>query len=128
MTEPDQAELDEKRIVERLEGAGWQLAEGAETLGTADLTYDNGNISIEVSQEFGKRELILTLVAPDGRELTVYPVYGDRLEATLDAIIGFQDRVEPGNFQDVLRELIAACPEVYYQEGEDEEPRRLTID
>lgn len=128
MPEANQAELDEKRIIERLKSAGWDLAEGAEMFGTANLTYDNGNIVIEVGQEFQKRELLVTLATPDGREITVYPVYGERLEATLDAIVGFQDRVNSDNFQDVLRELVAACPEVYYQEGEDDEPHLLTID
>ena len=126
MSEASRAEEDEKRIIQRLKKAGWNLAEGADTLGTADLVYDNGHMVIEVSQELEKQELLLTLTASDGHEVTVYPVYGDQLGATLDAIVGFQDRIRPDNFHDMLRELVVACPKIYYQEGEDDEPRLLT--
>lgn len=117
---------EKKRIVERLKLAGWDMAEGAVTLDRAALVYDNGQITIEVEQDYDRHELLLTLASPDGREITVYPVYGDSLEATLDAIVSFQDRVTAENFQDILRELVVTCPEVYIQEDEDDEPRLLT--
>ncbi len=119
-------EQDKRQIIDRLRGAGWAMAEGAETLDRAALVYANGQMSIELSQDDQERELLLTLAAPDGTELTVCPVYGAHLDETLDSVVGFQDRINPDNFRDTLRELVAACPEVYYQPGDDEEPRLLT--
>jgi|GEM_PF-4182381 len=119
-------EKDGLRIVARLRSAGWDMADGAVLLGRAALAYDNGQVVAELEQDDQRRELIFSLTAPDGRGLTVYPVYGDRLEATLDAVVGFQDRVTAENLPEVLGELVMACPEVYLQEGEDDEPRLLT--
>ncbi len=101
------------------------MAEGASTLDLASLFYDNGRMVAEVEHHYERQELLLMLTSPDGRQVTVYPVYGDSLETTLDAIVGFQDRVTPDNFQEMLGELVAVCPEVYVQEGEDDEPRLL---
>ncbi len=104
------------------------MAEGAQILNRAALVHDNGQLVIEVEQDHERRELLLSLTSPDGRSVTVYPVYGDALEATLGAIVGFQDRITPNNFRDALRELISVCPEVYVQEDEDDEPRILTLE
>jgi hypothetical protein len=117
---------DKNRIIERLKEAGWDMAPGAVTLDRAALIYDNSNMAIEVTQDHELRELLLTLTTPEGGELTVFPAYGDHLEETLNAIVGFQDRINAENFHDMLRELVAACPEVYFQEGEDDEARLLT--
>ncbi|MFG1951405.1 hypothetical protein [Micromonospora sp. NPDC048830] len=124
----DLHERDKRRIIERLTSAGWKMAEGATILNRASLVYESEQLSLEVTQDDQYRELLLTLVSADGGELTVFPAYGERLDATLEAIIGFQDRISPDNFQDMLRELVAACPEVYFQTEEDDEPRLLTAD
>ncbi|MBH5333676.1 hypothetical protein IHE55_02185 [Streptomyces pactum] len=128
MPEEDLHKQNEARVVERLKNAGWEMADGATTLNLASLVYDNGHMAIEVEHHYERLELRLTLASPDGREVTVYPVYGESLDSTLDAIVGFQDRVAPENFHDVLGELVAACPEVYAQEGEDDEPHLLTLE
>ncbi|MFF6883284.1 hypothetical protein ACFY9F_08845 [Streptomyces sp. NPDC012421] len=117
---------NEKRMIARLKEAGWGIAEGAATLDLASLFYDNGRMVIEVEHHYERGELLLTLISPMGLQVTVYPVYGDSLERTLDAIVGFQDRVTSENFQEALSELVSACPEVYVQKGEDDEPRLLT--
>ncbi|MGW3567077.1 hypothetical protein ACWDSL_24955 [Streptomyces sp. NPDC000941] len=125
MSDDELHKQNERRVLERLREAGWDMAEGASTLDLASLFYDNGRMVAEVEHHYERQELLLTLTSPDGRQVTVYPVYGDSLETTLDAIVGFQDRVTPDNFQEMLGELVAACPEVYVQEGEDDEPRLL---
>ncbi|KAK1177591.1 hypothetical protein B7755_005055 [Streptomyces sp. NBS 14/10] len=125
MSDDELHKQNERRVLERLREAGWDMAEGASTLDLASLFYDNGRMVAEVEHHYERQELLLTLTSPDGRQVTVYPVYGDSLETTLDSIVGFQDRVTPDNFQEVLGELVAACPEVYVQEGEDDEPRLL---
>lgn len=117
-----------RRVVARLTGAGWGMAEGADVLGRAYLAYDSGRMRIEVEHHYERPELVLSLVAPDGREVTVYPVYGERPDAVLDVVVGFQDRVGPDDFRDAVRELVGVCPEVYVQDGEDAEPRLLTRD
>ncbi|WP_405622262.1 hypothetical protein [Streptomyces sp. NBC_01508] len=128
MSDRDLHASEAGRIIVRLKAAGWDMADGAETLGLASMTYHNGRMLIELEQDYEQRELLFTLESPDGRGTTVYPVYGDSLEATLDAVIGFQDRVGPENFQEILKELVVACSEVYVQEGDDSEARLLTAE
>jgi hypothetical protein len=128
VSDQDLHRQEKARIIERLMGAGWEMAEGAATLNRAYLIYDNGHMNIELEQDRKRRELLLTLAAPDGRDVTVYPVYGDSLDAVLEAVIDFQERVNPQNFRDMILELVAVCPEVYVQEGEDDEPRLLTAE
>ncbi|MFI7277580.1 hypothetical protein [Streptomyces sp. NPDC049879] len=127
MADQDLHNQESRRVVERLTGAGWELAEGAARLGRAALVHDNGRMAIEVERTFDERELSLHLLSPDGRAVTLFPVYGDSLEGTLDAIVGFQDRVSPEDFHGMVEAVVVACPEVYLQEGEDDEPRLLTL-
>ncbi|MEV7656872.1 hypothetical protein AB0O39_22140 [Streptomyces anulatus] len=128
MLEKELHKEDETRIISRLKSSGWIMAAGAETLGRAALTYENGRIVIELEQDNEQREMVLSLTSPDGRGVTVYPVYGNSLESTLDVLVSFQDRITPENFQEMLMELVTACPEVYIQEDEDGDPRLLTAD
>ncbi|WP_435599545.1 hypothetical protein [Streptomyces anulatus] len=128
MLEKELHKEDETRIISRLKSSGWIMAAGAETLGRAALTHDNGRIVIELEQDNEQREMILSLTSPNGRGVTVYPVYGNSLESTLDVLVSFQDRITPENFQEMIMELVTACPEVYIQEDEDGEPRLLTAD
>ncbi|MFC7326717.1 hypothetical protein [Marinactinospora rubrisoli] len=121
----DRDERDRRLVVERLEAAGWEMAVGAVTLSRAALTYPRGRMVLEIERHHERPELLFNLVDPRGGELTVFPVYGDRLADTLDAIVGFQDRIGPDDYREVLRELVAACPEVYVQADEDDEPRLL---
>ncbi|MEV8115384.1 hypothetical protein [Streptomyces xiamenensis] len=128
MSQQSLHEQERLRIIEYLKSAGWNMAEGAQILNRAALAHDNGQILIEVEQDHERRELLVSLTSPEGRGVIVYPVYGDALDATLGAIVGFQDRIAPHNFQEILKELIVACPEVYVQEGEDDDPRLLTLE
>ncbi|MCG7527755.1 hypothetical protein MHW47_25365 [Streptomyces sp. OfavH-34-F] len=128
MMEEDLHEQDRNHIIDRLKSAGWKMAAGAERLGRAALEYDNGQMLLEVEQDFERRELTFSLTSPSGEGLTVYPVYGDALEPTLDALTGFQTRITPENFRITLIELVEACPEVYMQDGEDGELRLLSVE
>ncbi|MFR9722589.1 hypothetical protein ACL02R_04335 [Streptomyces sp. MS19] len=120
MADQDLHTRESRRVVERLTGAGWELAEEAARLGRAALVYDNG-------RAFDERELSLHLLSPDGRAVAFFPVYGGSLEGTLDAIVRFQDRVSPEDFHGMAEAVVAACPEACLQEGEDDEPRLLTL-
>ncbi|MGW2474178.1 hypothetical protein [Streptomyces sp. NPDC001665] len=126
MTEEDLHEKERKYIIAHLKSSGWNMAAGAERLGRAALEYDNGHMLLEVEQDYDRRELTFSLTSPTGGGLTLYPVYGDALDSTLNALVGFQDRITPKNFQTTLSELVAVCPAVYFQESEDSEPRLLT--
>ncbi len=119
---------DERRIIEVLEKKGWNRTEQGKQLGTANLAYDNGKMSLELQQDYGKREIILSLVTPDGMTQDLFVAYGTKLDPVLDAVVGFQDDVTPENFQENVRLLLKACPQIYVQEDEDSEPRLLTPD
>lgn len=121
-------EQDERQILEVLGGAGWERTEQSLSLGTASLLHDNGAMVLEVEQEYGQRELLISITSPDGSALTLFADYGDHLGDLLESIIESQDTIGPDDFQDHVRRWLAACPTIYYQQDEDSEPKRLTAD
>lgn len=123
------AKTDGHVIEKRLTEAGWSGARNEE-LGAPSLTYDNGSMTIAVEQEYGERELIVTMTAPSGMALTLYPVYGDELDATLEVIIEWSGKLSEDTFQQFVRALVRACPKVYSRvdDDEDSEPVLLTDD
>jgi len=121
-----EVEQDEGRILALLGTAGWERSAQSLQLGTASLAYDNGAMLIEVEQDYGRRELIITLTAPSGLGLTLFADYGDGLVALLEAIVADQDALTTGNVHDHIRRWLTACPDLYWQQDEDGEPRRLT--
>ena len=124
----EEAEQDEERIIEVLEAAGWKKTDQGRALGTASLFYDNGMMSLQVEQEFGETELILSLTAPDGLTQVLFISYDDSLESVLSVITGFQNEINPDNFRDKIRQLVNTNCAVYVQDEEDEEPKLLTPD
>ena len=124
----EEAEQDEERIIEVLEAAGWKKTDQGRALGTASLFYDNGMMSLQVEQEFGETELILSLTAPNGLTQVLFISYDDSLESVLSVITGFQNEINPDNFRDKIRQLVNTNCAVYVQDEEDEEPKLLTPD
>jgi hypothetical protein len=97
-------------------------------LGTASLTHDAPGMRLHVEQEYGERELIVTLAAPDGKELTLFIDYDDRLDEVLESVIASQDRITSENFREHARLWLAVCPTIYVQQDEDAEPRLLSAE
>jgi hypothetical protein len=109
-----------------LTAAGWTGTAKVD-LGVASFSYENDAVALELELERDRRELLLTIDAASGATLTVYPVYGEALEPTLEAIVGFQDTISEATLQGSIAQLVRACPEVYVQH-EDGEPILLEDD
>jgi hypothetical protein len=120
----------EARLRARLVAAGWTATEKGAALGVPSFRYDNGTVTIELEKPGERQELVLTYLVGGGRALTVYPVYGDDegLERTVDAVVEWQDRVDEGSVHEAVRAVVRACPEVYAQVDDEDEPVLLTDD
>jgi hypothetical protein len=122
------ADSDARRLVDRLEQAGWQGAEESREYDPASMRYSNGRFFLEVQAEPGEHELVVELSDRHAHGVTLYVVYDDSLDAFLDALVVSQDEIDAENFRDHVRTWLRVCPRIYTQQDEDSEPQLLTLD
>jgi hypothetical protein len=103
---------DRDAIIARLQAAGWELTETGDLAGVANLTYDNGNLSLEVDHTRGKdkRSMNVVFIRPDGDEVMILVRFNDDLEEVLRVLVEHQDKVTPPTAKKVLDDLMRVCP------------------
>jgi hypothetical protein len=121
------------KIIDTLSKAGWQPTANQEIIERgewfdheASMQYLNDSMILlaEYSAERDAIDLSIDEILGPGLRLQVY--FEDKLDETLDAIVGFQDAIDPDNFQFHVRALVRVCPEVHAADGEDDELWILT--
>jgi hypothetical protein len=114
-----------KQIITRLTKAGW--TEGAATSGFDDGDFVleeavmefHGLMDLTVSYSASEETLTLILEVALGHGLTIVMKCFKVLEAVLDLIVSFQDKVSDQNFQDYIVQIVDICPEVYADRGDE---------
>lgn len=107
-------------FVEALSSAGWRgsnfnqdFDEGLRTSPEASMSYSNSQLTLRMDLLFEDPRAILYLDAKGGKSLGLVFKCADRLKPLLDAVVGIQNNVGPGNIKDKSEELLAACPSMF---------------
>jgi hypothetical protein len=120
------SEMNDKQLKERsflvntLSDAGWRgsnfnrdFDEGLWSSPEASMTYSNPTVSLRLDMSFDDPRQTLYIESSDGKSLGLVFKCPDRLNALMQAIIGMQDAIAPGNIKEKAEELLAVCPNMF---------------
>jgi hypothetical protein len=107
-------------FVDTLAKAGWQgsnfnqkFDRGLWASPEASMEYSNPAMDLRLDFVFEDPRIILYLDSKEGRTLGLVFKCEDRLKPLLDAVVGMQNTIGPGNIKAKSEDLLAACPKMF---------------
>lgn len=120
-TEMSEQQLKNRQLfVDSLLAVGWRgsnfnqdFDQGLRVSPEASMEYSNSAMDLRFDFVCQDPRLILYLDSHEGKSLGFVFKCENQLEPLLDAVIGMQDTISPGNLREKSAELLRACPEMF---------------
>lgn len=109
---------DDAQIIKTLTEAGWKKTLKAETVGKAEMEYDNGSVTlvVEPGSDPGWLDLSVFDRSDQGSDFSLD--CKEKFTEALTTIISFQDKISFDDYKQYLTQLLQVC-EVYVDDGDD---------
>jgi hypothetical protein len=105
-------------IIKTLSEAGWKKTVKAESLGKAEMEYNNGSFTLVVEQGSDPGWLDLSVFDSSDQGSDFSLDCKGRISEVLKTIVSFQDKISLTDYKQYLTELVKVC-EIYVDTGDD---------